>query len=388
MKYRLLTPGPTLMPEEVKLSLSREMIHHRKKEFKGILQEVQEKLKILFGTRQEVLILSASGTGGMEAALFNLFSAGEEVLVVEGGKFGKRWSQMAKKRGLSVVPIDIEWGRAVSPEEIEDNINKYPRIRGVLIQYCETSTGVLHPIREIGEILKDKNILLVVDGISAVGISPCPMDMWHIDCLISGSQKGFMIPPGLAFIALSERAWQKVSQVENESFYFNLVGEREKLLNGQTLFTSSVSLIRALQASLKYFFSPSPERIYEHQWALTQMTRRGVTALGLPCLAKKNYSWGLTSVCLPPELSATDLLDMCSQNFNLYLAGGQERLKGKIIRIGHMGDVDPGDILMALSVLEWSLRRLLNQFQPLEKNFLERAFNSYMESKSKGYPQP
>ena len=386
MKYRLLTPGPTLMPQEVKLALSKEMIHHRKDEFRTILKEVEEKLKILFGTQQQVLILSCSGTGGMQAALFNLFSPGEEVLVVEGGKFGKRWSEMAKQRGLSVIPFKVEWGKAADPGKVEKLLKKHPKCRGLLIQLSETSTGVLHPIKEIGEILKNRDILLVVDGISGVGISPCPMDKWHIDCLISGSQKGFMIPPGLAFIALSKKAWEKTKQIKNECFYFNLQGEREKILKGQTLFTSSVALVRALQASLNFFFSPSPEKVYTRQWALTQMTRSAISALGLKCLAKEHYTWGLTSVCVPSGISSRDILNICSHNFNVYLAGGQDKLKEKIIRIGHMGDVDAGDLLLALSALYYSLRELLPHFKPREKDFLERSFHAYIEAIQMGYP--
>ncbi len=386
MKYRLLTPGPTLMPQDVKLALSKEMIHHRKEEFKTILDDVEEKLKILFGTKEEVIILSCSGTGGMQAALFNLFSPGEEVIVVEGGKFGKRWTEMAQKRGLSIATLEVEWGKAADPEKIEAVIQSHPQCKGLLLQYSETSTGVLHPIKEIGEILKDRDILLVVDGISGVGISPCPMDKWHIDCLISGSQKGFMIPPGLAFIALSEKAWEKTKQVKNECFYFNLQGEREKMLKGQTLFTSSVALIRALQASLKFFFSPSPDRVYRNQWALTQMTRTAISSLGLKCLAEKHYTWGLTSVCVPSGVSPRQILNICSHEFNLYLAGGQDKLKEKIIRIGHMGDVDVGDILMAVSAISYCLKKLLPHFEPTNKDFMERGFHAYVEAIQRGYP--
>ncbi len=383
-KYRLLTPGPTMIPEEVKLELSRDIIHHRKDRFKSIMRGLQPKLKTLFGTKEDVLILSSSGTGAMQAAVFNLFNPGEKVIVVEGGKFGKRWTEIAKKRSLKPVIIEVEWGEAVDPELVKDTIKKEKDIKGILVQASETSTGVLHPIKELGEITQKFDILLVVDGISAVGISPLPMDRWGVDCLITGSQKGLMLPPGLSLISLSEKAYNKALGVISSDFYFDLKKEKNKIKQGETAYTSPVALILGLNAIMDLFLSYGLENIYKKYWALTQMTRCGVSAIGLSCFAEKNYTWGLTSVRVPKNIDGKELLNKIASTFNLHLAGGQDHLKGKIIRIGHMGYVDMSDILFALNAIAWTLKKEYN-FVIKEKDFLEQASTSYFDAKEQGY---
>ena len=383
-KYRLLTPGPTPIPEKVKLAMAKDIIHHRKEKFMSIMGRVQEKLRLLFGTKNEVLLLSCSGTGAMQAAVFNLFNRDEKVLIVEGGKFGKRWTEIAKVRSLVPITLEVEWGSPVDPSLIEETLKKDINIKGVLVQASETSTGVLHPIEKIGKITKRLDRLLVVDGISAVGISPCPMDKWHIDCLITGSQKGLMLPPGLALISLSDRAWDKAKGVKREDYYFYLIGEREKIKKGQTLYTSPVSLIVGLDACMDIFFSSTLEEIYKKYWALTQMTREGISLMGLECLAKTSYTWGLTSVVLPKGVDGVLLIKELAKEFNLYIAGGQDHLKGKIIRIGHMGDVDAGDILFALNAIYRVLKKEYN-ITCKDKNFLGKAYDVYEESLIKGY---
>ncbi len=375
-KFRLLTPGPTMVPQEIELKMAQHVIHHRKDEFKSIMLDVEERLKELFGTKNEVLILSSSGTGAMQAAVFNLFNRGDRVLVVEGGKFGKRWVEIAKARSLDTHVLKVEWGRAVDPENIEFILRKNRDICGVLIQASETSTGVLHPVKEVGEITRKYDVLLIVDGISAVGISPLPMDRWNIDCLITGSQKGLMLPPGLALISLSDRAWERAENIEREDFYFDLIGEREKIKKGQTLYTSPVSLIYGLYESLNIFMKNGLNEMYKKYWALTQMTRTGIEALGLECFAKENYTWGLTSVKMPEKIDVNRILKELAEKFNLYIAGGQEHLKGKIIRIGHMGYVDFGDILFALSSISCVLKFNYN-LSPMYNDFLERSFLAY-----------
>jgi aspartate aminotransferase-like enzyme len=350
-KLRMLTPGPTPLPESVRLALARDMIHHRKDEFKKIMAENQEGLRYLFGTREPVLTLTSSGTGAMVAAVTNLFAPGEQVLVVEGGKFGQRWSDIAQSHGLEVVALPVEWGRAVSKEEVENALFRWPDIQGVLVQASETSTGVLHPIKELAELCQDKGKLLVVDGISAVGISPCPMDEWGIDCLLTGSQKGLMLPPGLAFIALSKSAWQRVESNGTKNFYFNLLKEKARCLQNQTNFTPAINLIVALKECLEYFKVRGLENIYKKQRALTEMCRAGVMAIGLELLVKDSYTLGLTSVLLPPGIDGIKLLEIARQQYGAVLAGGQDQLKGKIVRIGHMGYVDWSDILAGLYAL-------------------------------------
>ena len=224
-KPRLLTPGPTPLPERVRLALAQDMIHHRKPGFKKILLETETMLQKLFGTEQPVLPLSCSGTGAMTAAVHGLFLPGETVIVVNGGKFGERWSKIAAVRGLKVVEIDVAWGQAVTPAQVEQALREHPEAKGVFMQVCETSTAAQHPVEAIARLTRTREVLLVADGISAVGISPCPMDAWGIDCLLTGSQKGLMVPPGMALMALSARAWKRAESIPVSCFYFNLAGE-------------------------------------------------------------------------------------------------------------------------------------------------------------------
>lgn len=313
-KVRLLTPGPTPLPERVRLTLARDMIHHRKSEFKAVMGRVQEKLRVLFGTQGTVLPLSCSGTGAMTAAVYGLFNPGEKVLVVEAGKFGQRWKAIAVSRGLEVVTLEVPWGRAVRPEQVEEALAADPAITGVLIQLSETSTGVLHPVRKVARITRQRDVLLVVDGISAVGLSPCPLDEWGLDCLLTGSQKGLMLPPGLALLALSQRAWEKAANVTSGCFYFNLLKEREYVAKGQTLFTSAVNLIVGLDESLDMLLENGLEAVYAKQWALTMLTRAGVTAMGLDLFAPEHFAWGITSVLLPEGVDGTEVLRLALEN--------------------------------------------------------------------------
>ncbi|MFP4316584.1 MAG: pyridoxal-phosphate-dependent aminotransferase family protein [Desulfovibrionales bacterium] len=374
-KTRLLTPGPTPIPEEVRLALARDMIHHRKSEFTECMGRVLEGLKYLFQTTQPVLPLSCSGTGAMTAAVTNLFAPGEKVLVVEGGKFGERWSEIADSHGLEIVAVPIAWGQAVQPKHIEGSLENWPDIRGVLVQASETSTGVRHPIGALGKLLQKRDVMLVVDGISAVGVSPCPMDEWHIDCLVTGSQKGLMLPPGLGFIALSQRAWTRVETVKPKNFYFNMLKEREKSLARQTLYTSPVNLIMGLEASLHSFRSTGLKEVFRKQWALTCMARAGVQEMGLALLARDNFTWGLTSVSLPPGIDGAALLDVCARDYGVIMAGGQGRLKGRIVRIGHMGHVDYADLFAGLHALQRSFVKCGGVIG--SRDYLERAAQAY-----------
>lgn len=381
-KARMLTPGPTPLPEEVRLTAARELIHHRKEEFKHIFARVRAGLKYLFGTKEEVLILTSSGTGAMVAAVENIFSPGEKVLVVEGGKFGQRFREIALNWGVEVVSLPVKWGRAVEISQIEEKFKEHPEIKGILVQASETSTGVLHPVQEIASFCQKKGILCVVDGISAVGISPCPMDEWGIDCLLTGSQKGLMLPPGLAFVALSGRAWEKVKSNCKRPFYFDLIKEKKKVVQNQTAYTPAISLILGLEASLKYFTEKGLKEIYLKQRALTEMVRAGVELIGLELLVKEHYTWGLTSVLLPKAVSASKVLKYMKDNFGYTLAGGQDQLKDRIIRIGHMGYVDYVDLLGVLFALKESYVAC-GGFSGA-RNYLEESLKVYFKTLSAG----
>lgn len=356
-KPRLLTPGPTPLPEEVRLAMARDMVHHRKPPFKKLLLEIQTRLQALFGTAETVALLSSSGTGAMVAAVENCFAPGEKVLVVEAGKFGERWGEIAANAGLETVYIRQEWGRVVSAAEVAAALDAHPDAAGLLVQASETSTGALHPIAELGPLTKGRGTLLVVDGISAVGVSPCPMDAWGVDCLVTGSQKGLMVPPGLAFLAMSQKARAKAATLPRRPFYFNIPGELDKAAGGQTLFTPPVSLLVGLQVSLELFFGPyaTPQQgldaIYRKQWALTCQARAAIAAMGLELFVPESYAWGLTSVLLPSGVDGAELLALAAREHGVIMAGGQGHLKSRIVRLGHMGYVDWADVAAGLRAL-------------------------------------
>jgi len=384
-KLRLLTPGPTPLPEEVRLALAQDMIHHRKPDFVRVMERVQPGLQYLFGTAQQVLPLSCSGTGAMYAAVANLFAPGEKVLVVEGGKFGERWREIAQSHGLGVTSLVLENGHAVTADAVREALAADPEIRAVLVQASETSTGVLHPVHELGAVTRDTDVLLVVDGISAVGISPCPMDAWHIDCLLTGSQKGLMLPPGLALLALSAKGWDKVAKVAPSNFYFNLQAERDKSLNNQTLFTSPVNLLRGLAVSLDLFRQQTLEELYRKQWALTCMARAGAASLGLELLAKTHFTWGLTSIKLPAGIDGSVILKAAVDRYGVVMAGGQGEMKKSVIRLGHMGHVDWSDVLAGLYALKAGLVEAGGY--SAARSYLEDAMHAYEDALQSGCPE-
>lgn len=384
IKPRLLTPGPTPLPERVRLAMAQDMIHHRKSAFKALMTELQTGLGELFGTAQPVLPLAASGTGAMVAAVCNLFAPGEKVLVVEGGKFAERWSAICRTHGVIPVPLQVEWGSAVSPSAVAEALDADSELAGVLVQHSETSTGAQHPVRELAAVTSGRPVLLVVDGISAVSITPCPMDAWGVDCLLTGSQKGLMLPPGLALIALSERAWARAEGVPAGNFYFNLRKERENNAKGQTCFTSPVSLIVGLAESLRMFGEVGLDAIYRKQWALTQMARTAAAALGLRLFAEKDYAWGVTSVLLPEGVQAGALLAYAAERYGVYMAAGQDQWKQRMVRIGHMGWLDYGDLAAGIHALAGSFTACGGHIGA--RNYLEQALAAYWTAFEQGYP--
>ncbi len=374
-KPRLLTPGPTQLPERVRLAMAKDMIHHRKPEFKKIMESVQVGLQQLFGTSQPVLSLTASGTGAMDAAVCGLFAPNEKVLIVDAGKFAERWVEICTMHGIATTILSVPWGQGVNPADIAEALANDPTITGVLVQQSETSTGAQHPIKQIAAITRNKPVLLVVDGISAVSITPCPMEDWGIDCLVTGSQKGLMLPPGLALLALSERGWLKAETITPRNFYFNLVAERDNVVKNQTHFTSAVSLLVGLHESLTMFQEVGLQAIYQKQWALTQMVRTGISALGLTLFAKDHYAWGVTSILLPHGIDATQLLSIAQSRYGVIMAAGQGHLKNRMVRFGHMGWVDFGDISAGLYALAQSYEAC-GGFTAC-RDYLEQALDAY-----------
>jgi aspartate aminotransferase-like enzyme len=250
-KKYLFSPGPTMLPPEVLLKMAEPMMHHREPEFEKIFAEVREGLKYLFQTKNEVLIFTSSGTGAMEGAVSNILSKGDKALVVRGGKFGERWGEICKAYGIEFIPIDVEWGRAVSPKKVEEALKSNPSIRAVYTQASETSTGVKHPIREIAEIVRryDETVI-VVDAITGIGVFNIPMDQWGVDVMVSGSQKALMLPPGLSFVALSDKAWRLVERSNLPKFYFDFKKELKSAQKNQNSFTPAISLFVGLRETL------------------------------------------------------------------------------------------------------------------------------------------
>lgn len=356
IKKYLLTPGPTPIPDEVRSAMAEAIVHHRTPQFSKIFNEAREGLKVLFGTVSDVLVLAASGTGAMEAAVTNLFSPGEKVLVINGGKFGERWLRICRSFGLQVVEIKVEWGKAVKIETIEKDLHDHPDIQGVLIQASETSTTALHPIRDIAKITRTGPLLLV-DGVTAVGVLPVAMDEWGIDVLVTGSQKALMVPPGLGFISLSDRAWARTEKAKLPRFYFDLALERKSQAKGTTAFTPAISLIFGLRAALKMILEEGPDRVYARHERLARATRAAATALGLGLLAPENPSPAVTGIFVPEKMDADQLLDYLRDRMGIIFAEGQDQLRGKIIRIAHVGYMGAFDVIVAVSALEMGLKR-------------------------------
>lgn len=374
-KQRLLTPGPTPIPERVRLVMAQAMIHHRKPAFKEAMARIQKPLQELFGAHSPVLTLACSGTGVMTAALHCLFQPKEKVLVIEAGKFAERWREIATVRGLEVISLLVPFGQAVSPAAVRAALDADSEIRGVLVQLSETSTGVQHPVEEIASITRQRDVLLVVDGISAVGISPCSLDGWGMDCLLTGSQKGLMVPTGLGLMALSDRAWSKAEQVAPSCFYFNVLKERANVEKNQTLFSSPVSHILGLAESLDMLMVAGLETVYRKQWALTLMARHGIKALGLELFVPEHFTWGLTALAMPAGVDAGKVLQICADKYGVIMAGGQDAMKGKIIRMGHMGWLDWADIAAGLHALARSLHEVGGY--SASRDYLEQSLAAY-----------
>jgi len=384
-KMRLLTPGPTPMPEEVRLAMARDMIHHRKPVFKEVMARVQKGLRVLFGTEQPVLPLSCSGSGAMAAAVSNLFSPGERVMVAEAGKFGERWVEIAEHRGLRVTRLSFDWGTTVNPAVVDEELRK-GGYAGLLVQVSETSTGVLHPVRELAALTRHTDTLLLADGISAVGVSPCPMDEWSVDCLVTGSQKGLMLPPGLALAALSEKAWRKAENVTPGCYYFDLKEERAACVKQQTRFTSAVGLLVGLDVALELLLTAGLPALYRKQWALTRMARAGVAAMGLPLYAADHFAWGLTSLAMPKGVDSVKVLAHAAKTHGVVMAGGQGHMKNYMVRVGHMGHVDFGDLAAGLYALASALAV---QGAPVAAaDYLEQALTAYEQGLTEQPPLP
>ena len=363
-KKYLFSPGPTMLPSEVLLKMAEPIMHHREPEFERIFAEIREGLKYLFQTKNEVLIFTSSGTGAMEGAVSNILSRGDKALVVRGGKFGERWGEICKSYGIEFIPIDVEWGKAVDPEWIQEILESDPSIRAFYTKASETSTGVKHPIKEIAEIVRGyDDTIIVVDAITGIGVFNIPMDAWGIDVMISGSQKALMLPPGIAFAALSDKAWKFVERSDLPKYYFDFKKELKSAKKNQSSYTPAISLYVGLRETLNMIREEGLENVFRRHEKLAGATRAAMKALGLELFAPETPSNALTAVKIPAGIDGLKLQDLFFEKFGITVAEGQDRAKGKIIRIAHLGYYERLDMVMVISALEMLLKEMGYKFE-------------------------
>ncbi len=358
IKDYLLAPGPTPVPPDVLLRMAEPIIHHRAPAFSELFERVREGLKYVFQTKNEVIVLASSGTGAMESAISNTLSSGDKALVINGGKFGERWGLICKTYGIDPVVIDVEWGKAVDPQVVEDHLKKDPEIKAVCVQASETSTGVKHDIEALGKIVAQKdNTILIVDAITGIGVFDIKTDDWNLDIVAGGSQKAFMLPPGLAFITLSDKAWSFAEKSNLPKFYFDLRKEKKSHLKNQTSYTPAVSLIMGLDRVLTRMKEEGLENVIARHSKLAEATREAMKALGLELLAD-SPSNAVTAIKAPEGINGGDIVKTLRNKYRMTIAGGQDHLKGKIFRIAHLGYSDQFDVINAVSAVEQTLKSL------------------------------
>ncbi len=355
-KNYLFTPGPTQVPPEVLLAEAQPAIHHRTPQFSRIFKELSEDLKYLFQTEKgEVFTLSSSGTGGMEACVANMMSKGEKALVLSAGKFGERWAELCSVFGVETVIAKAEYGDAIDPADVESILNQHKDIKAVFATQSETSTGVLHNIEKIAKIVKGYGALLIVDSITGIGIHRFPFDEWGVDVAVTGSQKGCMLPPGLAFVCVSPNAWDAVEASDLPKYYWDFKKMRKSLKDDTTAFTPSVSLIVAMKKALDMIKEEGITNVWKRHERLASATREGVKALGLELFAGANSSNVVTSVKAPEGVEIGAVIKKLRDEHGVTFTGGQGSMKGQIFRIGHIGYIDEFDIITAIAAIEKGL---------------------------------
>src|SRR3990170_3642906 len=353
----LRIPGPTPVPQDILDAVAHPMVDHRGRPFAALIRRVTERLKDFYLTKQDVLILSASGTGGMEAAVANTLSPGDKVLVVSIGAFGDRFAAIADTYGAEVTSLPYEWGQAADPEDVRKALADDPQLKAVLVTHNETSTGVTNPLQEIARVVRDADRLLLVDAVSSLGAIRLDTDAWGLDVVVTGSQKGWMVPPGLAFVSMSERAWKAYENASMPRFYFDLGKHRDLLPKGQTPWTPTVSIFFGLDVALDRMGAEGLESIFARQARVGSQVREGVKALGLELLAadERFASHTVTAIKCPEGVQVADLRRTLEDEYDVVVAGGQGKLSGKIFRIGHLGYVTERELREVLEALEQAL---------------------------------
>ncbi len=358
----LLAPGPTPLPEEVRLEGARDITHHKTPAAKQMFVKCTEDLKWLTGTKHDMYILASSGTGAMEAAMQNLVNPLDKIIVINAGNFGGRWSKLAKAYGATLVEIKKDWGDMASPEELEKVLKENPDTVAVFCQLSETSAGSCSDIEGFAKITSKSNAILVVDGISGVGVVPFKMDEWHVDVIVGGSQKGLMLPPGLAFIGLNDRAWKLIEANKQNKFYFDLKLFQKKYPDKETPWTPPIGLIYQADKAFQMIKDEGLENVWKRCSLLAGALRTAVKALGLE-LFSKHPGDAVTTVKVPEGVDGKKITSVIRDKYNVTIAGGQGDYTGKIFRFGHMGYMDMYSLLSTVAALELTLKELGWKFE-------------------------
>lgn len=356
-KYRLMSPGPTPVPEAARLAMAKEVIHHRTPQFKAVMKRVCEKLKKVVLTENPVYVLTATGTGAMEASVTNLLSRGEKAVFINGGKFGERFGKICESYGVDAIEYDLEWGKAADPARLEEILASSGDVKAVYATLCETSTGVNNDIKALGEVCSSAGCALVVDAISGLGADEFRADEWGVDVFVGGSQKGLMLPPGLAFISLSDKARDMMNSSDIPTYYFDLKAAHKSYQQDTTPWTSAVSLVEGLDTVLDMMLEEGMDNVLARHARLAEGTRRAIKAMGLELFAERPSS-AVTSVKVPEEVDGTKLVGLMRDDERINIAGGQAELKGRIFRLAHLGYMDEYDIIAALAALDKVLEKL------------------------------
>jgi len=362
-KRYLLTPGPTPIPEEVLLSMARPIIHHRTPQFMAILKEATEGLKYVFQTKNDVFLFASSGTGAMESAVTNLLSAGDRAIVVRGGKFGERFTEICQAYGVDAINIDVEWGNAIDPNQIRDILAQNKTVKAVYVTLCETSTAVVNDIKAIGEVVAKTDAVLVVDVISGLGSVEFKTDDWKVDVAVGGSQKGLMTPPGLAFVSVSEKALAMTRTSKLPKYYFCYKAAKKAADKDDTPWTPAVTLVIGLVEAIKMIKQETLDGVILRQRKMAEAIRAAAKAMGMELFAPNAASDAVTAIKVPPNIDGAKLVKVMRDTYGVGIAGGQSELKGKIIRIASMGFMTQWDIIVAISCLEIVLKQMGYDFQ-------------------------
>jgi aspartate aminotransferase-like enzyme len=358
-KERLFTPGPTQLLPAVQAAMAQPIVHHRTEEFRSVFKEVLEGLRYIYNTQNDVLCFTSSGTGAMEGAVVNLLSPGDEALVVSAGKFGERWASLCKAFCVNANVISIPYGQAVDPGLVAAELEKHPNTRAVLVQYSESSTGAKHDVKALGEIVhRYPKTALVVDAITGLGVMEMPVDDWHLDVVIGGSQKALMLPPGLAFACVSQKAWGLIEGVKSSRYYFDYQKERKNNAKGESSYTPAITLIVGAREAIKYIRSVGRDNLIANAGLLAAATRAAARALGLKLFAESCPSDALTAICSPGGIESGVIIKEFKKNFGATVANGQGEMKGQLFRIAHLGYYDFTDTVALIACLEIILKKL------------------------------